>query len=45
MAEEKITPVLINSDDVNVLRVLLHTIPGSSPVATTTLKVSASDGE
>ena len=35
MAEEKITPTTISSDDVSVLRVLMHTIKGISPISTT----------
>ncbi len=36
MAEEKQTQIT-NSDDISVLRVLLHTIKGISPVASTEL--------
>jgi len=35
MAEEKLTPTTISSDDVSVLRVLMHTIKGISPTSTT----------
>jgi hypothetical protein len=38
MAEEEKTPE-ITSDDMDTLRVLLHTIRGISPVSTTTVYV------
>ena len=38
MAEEEKTPE-ITSDDMDTLRILLHTIKGLSPVSTTTVYV------
>ncbi len=35
MAEEKLDTVTPTSDDLSVLRVLLHTIKGISPISTT----------
>lgn len=35
MAEEKLNAATISSDDVSVLRVLMHTIKGISPISTT----------
>ncbi len=35
MVEEKVTQSTISSDDTSVLRVLLHTIKGISPISTT----------
>lgn len=44
MAEEKLTQIT-NSDDLSVLRVLLHTIKGLSPVSSTELAVVTADEE
>lgn len=44
MAEEKLTQVT-NSDDLSVLRVLLHTIKGISPVSSNELAVAVADEE
>ena len=45
MAEEKITQSTISSDDTSVLRVLLHTIKGISPISTTEFVTVSSDEE
>jgi len=45
MAEEKLTPTTISSDDVNVLRVLMHNIKGISPISTTEFVVVPADEE
>jgi len=45
MAEEKITPSTISSDDTSVLRVLLHTIKGISPISTNEFVVVSADEE
>lgn len=47
MAEEKLDIESENTDDVSVLRVLLHNIHGLSPVSTTdflTIPIEADDG-
>lgn len=45
MAEEKIDNATPTSDDLDVLRVLLHTIKGISPISTTEgyMPIDASD--
>lgn len=45
MAEEKVQPIGISNDDVHVLRVLLHSIRGSSPVSTTEFAITALEDE
>lgn len=45
MAEEKVQPIGISNDDIHVLRVLLHSIRGSSPVSTTEFVATFADGE
>lgn len=45
MAEEKIQPDEMSNDDVSVLRVLLHSIRGISPVSTTEFAAIAPDEE
>lgn len=45
MAEEKLTPLAISSDDVNVLRVLMHNIQGISPISTTEFVAVPADEE
>lgn len=45
MAEEKLNPSTISSDDVSVLRVLMHTIKGISPISTTEFVAVSVDEE
>ena len=46
MTDKTVTPAIApTSDDVSVLRVLLHTIQGSSPVSTTEFVTVPGEGE
>lgn len=45
MAEEKTQPSEMSNDDVHVLRVLLHSIRGISPVSTTEFAITALEDE
>lgn len=45
MAEDKSTQASITSDDVSVLRVLMHTIQGISPTSTTEFVTVPADEE
>lgn len=45
MAEEKLVSATISSDDASVLRVLMHTIKGISPISTTEFVMVRADEE
>lgn len=45
MAEENDKEITMSSDDISVLRVLLHSIKGISPVSTTEMSLDFLDDE